>query len=136
MTTNKQDELVEGYLKVQLDYAPEVNGKKFQAWCEKYGFDYLASGRRAWCSSLQTYFRGASGVTFCDGEMMLFYDEDVSSKNSLINSEVSRVLSELETHKNKATDINLELHGRRDCKNCRLVEDLEAFIQAKRKEYE
>lgn len=71
------DELKEGYIKVQLDYAPKTNGKKFKAWCDKYGFAYLGVGRRAWCSSLGTYLRDASGIAFSDGEMFLFYEEDL-----------------------------------------------------------
>ena len=70
-------ELPWGYLKVQLDYAPKTNGKKFKAWCESHGFDYLGSGRRAWCSSLGTYMRGADGVAYVDGEMILFYEDDL-----------------------------------------------------------
>ena len=53
-----------------------------------------------------------------------------------IISEVSRVLSELEELRNREIDANIELHGRRDCKSCSLVEGLEVFIEAKRKEYE
>lgn len=67
----------EGYIKVQLDYAPTTNGKKFAEWCAKYGFVPLGSGRRAWCGSLSTYLRDAAGVAFNDGELFLFWDEDV-----------------------------------------------------------
>lgn len=67
----------EGYIKVQLDYAPS-DEKAFKKWCEERGFDYLGSGGRgAWCSQLGTYFRGASGVAYYDGEMILFDEEDI-----------------------------------------------------------
>lgn len=70
-------DLQQGLIRVKLDYAPEENGKAFDEWCKKYDFDPLNSGRRAWCSSLSTYFRGAAGVAFNDGEMFLFYAEDL-----------------------------------------------------------
>jgi len=70
-------ELHQGLIRVKLDYAPEKNGPEFDEWCKKYDFDPLGSGRRAWCSSLSTYFRGAAGVAFNDGEMFLFYAEDL-----------------------------------------------------------
>lgn len=70
-------ELKQGLIRVKLDYAPAENGKEFDEWCKKYDFDPLNSGRRAWCSSLSTYFRGALGVAFNDGEMFLFYAEDL-----------------------------------------------------------
>lgn len=70
--------LKHGIIRVQLDFAPEKNGKKFDEWCKKYEFDPLGSGRRAWCSSLSTYFRNALGVAFNPGgEMFLFYSEDL-----------------------------------------------------------
>lgn len=50
-----KDELREGYIKVRLDYAPKTNGKKMREWCDKHGFAFMGSGRRAWCSSLGTY---------------------------------------------------------------------------------
>ncbi len=65
-------------MKMTLDYAPKENGDEFDKWCEKYGFNPLNSGRRAWCSELSTYFRGASGVaTNANGAFFLFYPEDV-----------------------------------------------------------
>ena len=69
----------EGYLKVQLDYAPTDSEEAFAEWCDKYDFDCfgLNVGRRAWCDSLKTYLRDAAGVAFYDGEMLLFYEEDV-----------------------------------------------------------
>ena len=94
MTT--KDKLREKYIKVQVDYAPKKNGKAFEKWCKKYGFDYLASGRRAWCSSLQTYFRAADGVAFNDGEMFLFYEDDSIDIQLLISSKVLQVLDSLE----------------------------------------
>lgn len=69
--------MTEGYIKVQLDYAPKDNGEEFDAWCEKHGFDSLGSGRRAWCSQFQTYFRGAAGVAIAPSGSFLFYEEDV-----------------------------------------------------------
>lgn len=73
-----EDELKTGYLKVQLDYAPIDDEEKFKLWCKKYNFDYVGlEGRGAWCSSLGTYFRGASGVAFNDGEMFLFYEDNL-----------------------------------------------------------
>lgn len=73
----EDEELREGYIKVQYDLAPKTNGKKFATWCEKYGFTPLNGGRIAWNSGLGTYLRGASGVAFADGEMFLFYEEDL-----------------------------------------------------------
>lgn len=66
-------------IKVELDYAPKENGKEFDAWCEKYGFRPLGSDRRAWCSQMCTYFRGAAGVatTVEGGETFLFYNEEI-----------------------------------------------------------
>jgi len=70
----------EGYIKVELDYAPKENGEEFDKWCEKYGFDPLGSGRRAWCSNLGTYFRGAAGVAITpSGDSFLFYEEDITN---------------------------------------------------------
>lgn len=77
------DELKTGYLKVELDYAPKTNGKKFDTWCAKYGFSPIGSGRRAWCSSLSTYLGDASGVAFNDGEMVLFYESDLVDVSAL-----------------------------------------------------
>lgn len=66
-------------IKAELDYAPTTNGKKFDKWCEKYGFTPLGSGRRAWCPSLSTYFRSALGLaTTQGGESFLFYEEDLA----------------------------------------------------------
>ena len=77
-----------GYIKVQLDYAPTDSEDAFAEWCKKYGFDCfgLDVGRRAWCSSLGTYLRDASGVAFSDdGEMFLFYEEDILQPSQIIN---------------------------------------------------
>lgn len=71
-------ELKKGLIRVKLDYAPTENGKEFDEWCKKYGFDPLGSARRAWCSSLSTYFRDALGVAFNSGETFLFYAEDLA----------------------------------------------------------
>lgn len=71
-------QLKQGLMRVKLDYAPKENGKEFDEWCKKYDFDPLGSGRRAWCSSLSTYFRDALGVAFNSGEMFLFYAEDLA----------------------------------------------------------
>lgn len=71
-------DLKQGLIRVKLDYAPKENGKEFDEWCKKYDFDPLGSGRRAWCSQLSTYFRGALGVAFNSGEMFLFYAEDLA----------------------------------------------------------
>lgn len=71
-------ELKQGLIRVKLDYAPKENGKEFDEWCKKYDFDPLGSGRRAWCSSLSTYFRDALGVAFNSGETFLFYAEDLA----------------------------------------------------------
>ncbi len=73
-----------GYIKVDLDYAPK-DEKDFEKWCEEHNFDYLGSqsGRRAWCGDLQTYFRGASGVAYNDGEAFLFYEEDIIKTDTM-----------------------------------------------------
>lgn len=71
-------DLKQGLMRVRLDFAPVKNGKKFDEWCKKYDFDPLNSGRRAWCSSLSTYFRDALGVAFNSGESFLFYAEDLA----------------------------------------------------------
>lgn len=85
-----------GYIKVELDYAPKTNGKKFAEWCKKYNFAPIGSGRRAWCPSLQTYLRGASGVAFADGEMFLFDKEDLinlqSEKTKAVNDFADELL--------------------------------------------
>lgn len=73
-----------GYIKVNLNYAPKTNGKKFAKWCEESGFTPLNGGRRAWSSSLSTYLRGASGVAYADGEPFLFYEEDLVDITALI----------------------------------------------------
>jgi len=99
MKTNQEptetlDTMPSGYIKVWLDYAPKSNGKKFTEWCTKYGFTPLGSGRRAWCPSLSTYMRGASGIAFNDGEPFLFSEEDVLDAETLITSEAHRMLEE------------------------------------------
>lgn len=67
-----------GYIKVQLDYAPKTNGKKFSEWCEQHGFVPLGSGRRAWCSDYNTYLRDGLGVAYTEcGESFIFYAEDL-----------------------------------------------------------
>lgn len=71
-------DLKQGLIRVKLDYAPTENGKEFDEWCKKYDFYPLNSGRRAWCSSLSTYFRDALGVAFNSGESFLFYAEDLA----------------------------------------------------------
>lgn len=86
--SDNDTELDEAYLKVEVDYAPASNGKKFNEWCKKYDFDPLNSERRAWCSPLRTYFRGASGVAFADGEMFLFYKEDLVDVEALVEQRV------------------------------------------------
>lgn len=71
---------MKGLIRVELDYAPKTNGKKFAEWCKKYGFMPIGSGRRAWCSSMQTYFRDALGVAYTEsGESFLFYEEDLAT---------------------------------------------------------
>lgn len=93
MTTLNNDELREGYVKVILDYAPIDDEDKFKEWCKKYNFDYVGlEGRGAWCSALGTYFRGASGVAFNDGEMFLFYDDDVVDVDKLIATHDQQLL--------------------------------------------
>lgn len=93
---------VEGYIKVQLDYAPKTNGKKFTEWCAAHNFDYLGSDRRAWCSSLGTYFRGAAGVAYNDGEPFLFYEDDLVDMEALIATHTdSRAAETLERIKSK-----------------------------------
>lgn len=65
-------------IEATLDYAPTENGKDFDLWCLKHGFDPLDSGRRAWCSEYSTYFRDALGVASTpSGVQFLFYREDV-----------------------------------------------------------
>lgn len=71
-------DLKQGMIRVKLDYAPAENGKEFDEWCKKHDFDPLNSGRRAWCSSLSTYFRDALGVAYNSGESFLFYAEDLA----------------------------------------------------------
>lgn len=84
-------ELVKGYIKVKLDYAPKKNGKAFNEWCKKHDFDPLNSGRRAWCSQLSTYFRGALGVAYNAGEMFLFYEEDLADlSDNAVNDDKQR----------------------------------------------
>jgi hypothetical protein len=97
MNTQNKDELRDGYIKVQLDYAPTTNAKKFAKWCEKYGFSPIGSGRRAWCSSLNTYLRDASGVAFADGEMFLFYEEDLVDVNTLITTAINNKLEQIKS---------------------------------------
>lgn len=88
MTNKPQgEEQKTGYIKVNLDYAPKTDGKKFTEWCKKHDFDPLgSSGRRAWCSSFRTYFRGASGVAYADGEAFLFYEENLVDLEALLTA--------------------------------------------------
>lgn len=118
--TNPQpsEELKEGYLKAIFDYAPKTNSKKFREWCSKYDFDYIASGRRAWCSSLQTYFRGATGVAFIDGEMTLFYEEDIVDIKALINQEVQKALSMVDVPEKWEQNIYRDTSDNLMCKEC------------------
>lgn len=81
-----KDELQIGYIRAQLNYAPETNGKKFVKWCEGNGFVAINSGRRAWSSSLRTYLRGAAGVAYADGESFLFYEEDLVELETICDS--------------------------------------------------
>lgn len=71
---------IKAKIQVHLDYAPKENGKEFDEWCEKHGFNPLNSGRRAWCSQFSTYLRGAAGVatTVVGGESFIFYEQEVS----------------------------------------------------------
>jgi len=85
---NDIDKQKHGYLKVDLDYAPTTNGKKFAKWCEEHGFTPLNGGRRAWSSSLSTYLRDASGVAYADGEPFLFYEEDLVDTEAIISTAV------------------------------------------------
>ena len=96
MSTQK-DDFKERYIKIEVDYAPKVNGKEFEGWCEKYGFNYLASGRRAWCNSLNSYFADADGVAFSEnGEMFLFYEEESVNLDTLLKqAELGGRLDEL-----------------------------------------
>lgn len=105
----KQEKLKTGYIKVQLDYAPKTNGKKFREWCEKHGFSYIGEGRRAWCSSLSTYLRGASGIAYADGEAFLFYEEDLID----IAQETNRArINELQAFKAVySADLTPEIHA-------------------------
>lgn len=94
MITPKSVEEV-AYIKVTLDYAPEENGKEFDEWCEKYGFRPLGSGRRAWCSSLGTYMREASGVAVTDsGDIFLFYKDDILTHDQAAKEECERRVRE------------------------------------------
>lgn len=94
---SSQAELRDGYLRAQLDYAPKDSEEAFEAWCKKYKFDCfgLDVGRQAWCSSLGTYFRGADGVAFIDGEMTLFYEDDLLDLTSHTNKAIADVLDRL-----------------------------------------
>ena len=50
----------------------------FKGWCEDNGFHYLGSPRRAWCSSLGTYLRGAKYYFHAEaGFSALLHEEDV-----------------------------------------------------------
>jgi hypothetical protein len=65
-------------ISVEIDLCPTENGAAFDAWCEKYDFHPLNSGRRAWCSSFNTYLRDAIGVaTTRSGESFLIWTEDL-----------------------------------------------------------
>lgn len=69
--------LVDGYIKVKLDYAPTTNGEKAKKWFKEHGMDFFGVGRRAWCSQYSTYFRDALGVAYTEnGESFLFYADD------------------------------------------------------------
>ena len=74
--------LVDGYIKVKLDYAPTTNGKKAKEWFESHGMDFFGVGRRAWWSAGSTYFRDALGLAYTEsGESFLFYQEDLENRN-------------------------------------------------------
>lgn len=100
------EELKTGYIKVNLDYAPRDSDKAFREWCKKHDFDCfgLNYGREAWCSRLGTYFRGASGVAYADGEPFLFYEEDLVDVDKLIDQALTaykkELLSKAETFNN------------------------------------
>lgn len=95
MTSSNLSNKEHGYIKLQLNYAPKTNGKKFKAWCDDNGFVPLNSGRRGWSSSLSTYLRGASGIAYADGEPFLFYEEDLVDVEVLIKAAQHQLLTEL-----------------------------------------
>lgn len=65
-------------IEVEVDPAPDGDGPEFNAWCERYGFHTVASGRRAWCPQLSTYLRDAYGIaTTSDGEQFLVYRDEL-----------------------------------------------------------
>jgi hypothetical protein len=67
-----------------IDIAPE-NEKQFKEWCEKLGFHYLNSGRRAWCPEFNTYFRDSTGIAYTKGgENFLLYEDDFVEKKVMI----------------------------------------------------
>jgi len=77
----------EYYIKVEVDVAPTTE-KEFKEYCEKYGFDFLGlhkGSRKAWCSSLSTYFRDAYGVGNANGDIILVYKEDLIEISSCTN---------------------------------------------------
>ena len=49
-----------------IEKIPEGDGADFEDWCEQYGFVPLNEGRRAWCSSLNTYMRNADYLVTLD----------------------------------------------------------------------
>lgn len=92
------------YIKVTLDYAPKENGTEFDVWCDKYGFQPLGSGRRAWCGQYQSYFRGALGVACTEaGETFLFEESDLADLTQ-DRQHIAEVLCDLLEHKKK--DLN------------------------------
>ena len=65
-------------LSVNVDLAPRLNGKEFEKYCDKYGFYYINSSRRAWCDEFKTYFRNAVGIATTKGDVrFLIYEDDL-----------------------------------------------------------
>lgn len=119
-------ELKEGYIKIQYDLAPKTNGKKFATWCEKYGFTPLNGGRRAWSSGLGTYLRDASGVGFSDGEMFLFYEEELINVTKLTNQKILEVLERLEREKVTYTTVLQGYEGQVEAVPLSAIQELKA----------
>lgn len=69
-------------IRVEIEPIPDLptDSQEWDQWCLERGFNALNGGRRAWCSSISTYLRDATGLVYHDGELADLWTDELPNR--------------------------------------------------------